>query len=323
MMVKKEFLRGVLILECKDVFKKRILLPPSRFRILDYPRKPVAVFNPGAVIVEDEIHIFPRLIFDYYKYTSSIGHFKIGLKELLEENFPDVIDVEIIMWPKSREDLLGVEDPRAHTFENEIWILYTAKGFDKSSYERKDYLGFAKYNFNEVKRVGYFAIDMGNGPFFPKSNKDSTFLEINGNETRILTRPHFADDELSLWAGKADLENLVITDLKRVKRPLKHEEKLGWSTNSVKVDEKWIIGWHAVVKSDLSYRNGFAVINKNDFKFTDYKLCPNGLLEEYGDRALVIFGCGLISIEDNLIWVGGVSDYAIGIFIADRSVVLS
>ena len=311
----------MLILVCEDVFEKRFLIPPDRFRILDYPRKPVAVFNPGAVLIGDEVHIFPRLIFDYYKYTSSIGHFKISVEELVSGEFPDVIDVEIIMWPKSREDLLGVEDPRAHLVKDEVWILYTAKGFDRLNDDRKDYLGFAKYDFKKLKRVGYFSIDMGNGLFFPKSNKDSTFLKIHGKDAMLLTRPHLKGS-LSLWAGKADLENLVVTDLKKVKYPSKGEEKLGWSTNSIKLDGKWLVGWHAVIKNDLSYRNGFAVID-DDFKFTGYKLCPKGLLEEYGDRALVIFGCGLLRIGNNIVWIGGVSDYAVGIFVASKEDVLN
>ena len=315
-------MRGVLKLECKDAFKRRFLIPPERFRILEYPRKPVAVFNPGAVLIRDEVHIFPRLVFDYYKYTSSIGHFKISAQELVEGDLPDVIDVEIIMWPKSREDLLGVEDPRVHLVNNEIWMLYTAKGFDLSSEERRDYLGFAKYNFQKIERIGYFTIDMGSGKFYPKSNKDSTFLEIEGSKARMLTRPH-VDETLSLWIGEADLEDLTIRGLKVVKTPSIHEEKLGWSTNSIKMDGKWIVGWHSVMRKDLSYRNGFAIIEKNKVEFTDHKLCPNGLLEEYGDRALVIFGCGLLNLGNDIVWIGGVSDYAIGIFIAGKEDILS
>jgi len=46
------------------------------------------------------------------------------------------------------------------------------------------------------------------------------------------------------------------------------------------------------------------------------------LNEEYGDRAMVIFGDGLIIYQDKLLWIGGVSDYCIGVFIADLDNVL-
>ena len=47
---------------------------------------------------------------------------------------------------------------------------------------------------------------------------------------------------------------------------------------------------------------------------SNYVLAPRGLVEEYGDRALVIFGDGLVLYKELLIWVGGVGDYAVGFF---------
>lgn len=50
---------------------------------------------------------------------------------------------------------------------------------------------------------------------------------------------------------------------------------------------------------------------------SDYLLAPKGLYEEYGDRPLVIFGDGLLLYKETLIWIGGVSDYCIGVFITE------
>ncbi|RLE58785.1 MAG: hypothetical protein DRJ35_07205, partial [Thermoprotei archaeon] len=71
-----------------------------------------------------------------------------------------------------------------------------------------------------------------------------------------------------------------------------------------------------VHRHDYSYRNGLALVDDqgNLLGVTDYILAPKGLVEEYGDRPLVIFGNGLILYKDQLIWVGGVSDYSIGFF---------
>jgi predicted GH43/DUF377 family glycosyl hydrolase len=55
---------------------------------------------------------------------------------------------------------------------------------------------------------------------------------------------------------------------------------------------------------------------------SDYLLAPKGLVEEYGDRPLVVFGCGLARYKELLLWVGGVSDYAIGFFAAELDKVL-
>ena len=300
-------------MSCDDAFDRRFILPPDRFRILDYPRKPVAVFNPGAVLIDGEVHVFPRVIFDYYMYTSSIGHFKMNVEDLIDGNIPEVIEVELVMWPKGREDLLGVEDPRVHFVDGRFLILYTAKGYDEKM-ERRDLLGLAEFRNGEVERLGYFKIDFGGERFYPVSNKDSTFLNFDGKTAEILTRPHLKEMPLSLWKGKADLEELVIKDLRVVRVPSDDEEKLGWSTNAVRTDEGWLVGWHSVMR-DLSYRNGLALLKEDEILFTDHVLCPKGILEEYGDRALVIFGCGLIVYKEKVVWIGGVSDYAIGIFI--------
>ena len=37
-------------------------------------------------------------------------------------------------------------------------------------------------------------------------------------------------------------------------------------------------------------------------------------MEQYGDRPLVIFGDGLFRYGELVVWVGGVSDYSIGVF---------
>ena len=50
---------------------------------------------------------------------------------------------------------------------------------------------------------------------------------------------------------------------------------------------------------------------------SDYLLVPQGIDEWVRNRYGVIFGCGLVKYNDQLIWVGGISDWAIGIFHTD------
>ncbi|HDM69831.1 MAG TPA: hypothetical protein ENG58_00310, partial [Thermotogales bacterium] len=73
-----------------------------------------------------------------------------------------------------------------------------------------------------------------------------------------------------------------------------------------------------------SYRSGFAIVNGKGelIAVSDYTLFPSNLNEEYGDRALVIFGDGLLLVEDEIVWIGGVGDYSIGIFIANLKDIL-
>ncbi|HDN02086.1 MAG TPA: hypothetical protein ENF42_03835, partial [Candidatus Bathyarchaeota archaeon] len=52
----------------EDVFERALLLSPEDFEVVNYSRRtPLAAFNPGALLVGEELYIFPRMIFDYYK----------------------------------------------------------------------------------------------------------------------------------------------------------------------------------------------------------------------------------------------------------------
>ena len=56
---------------------------------------------------------------------------------------------------------------------------------------------------------------------------------------------------------------------------------------------------------------------------SDYLLAPQGLNECYGDRPLTLYGNGLFIYNDELVWVGGVADYAIGVFSAPLEAVMA
>jgi len=98
------------------------------------------------------------------------------------------------------------------------------------------------------------------------------------------------------------------------------EYKVGWSTNTVRLSRgEFLVGWHGMLREDFSYRNGLALVDGEGrlLAVSDYLLVPQGLVEQYGDRSLAIFGDGLLLYRDILIWIGGVSDYCIGIFVAE------
>jgi len=307
-----------------DVFKRRYLIPPRMIDVVNYPRKPVAVFNPGALLKDGKVYVFPRLVFDYYKYVSSIGVFEIDLEDLLLGKLEsrESIEVKIILWPQHLWEFLGCEDPRVMGNGEKIYMVYTGKGNTDDEKKKRDVVGFAKFDgkFNLIFKE-HLKICNGMETFYPKSVKDSAFVRIENDEAVILTRIHL-NDHLLGWVGRCDMDKstIIADSLKPVLAPEDWETKVGWSTNVVKIsDGEYLVGWHSVLKRDLSYRNGFAIINdRGDLvSISDYMLVPTGLQEEYGDRALVIFGDGLIRYENFLIWIGGVGDYAIGVFIAD------
>lgn len=298
----------------EDIFTKRYYISPEDLLVEDYLRsRPVAAFNPGALEKDGELLIFPRLIFDYNHYSSSVGVISMNIEKAIEGKIEKPLKTRIILWPKEPwEFSRGCEDPRVCLFNNSIYMLYTAAG-------KIGRQAFAELSLSfKVKRRGYFYI--GKEKFSP-SCKDSAFVVIKNQRAVMLTRPNVRGIELC-WRAEADLETLAIAE--QTLRPVfvsgEWEYKVGWSTNVVNLSaNRYLVGWHAVLREDDSYRNGLAVVDGNAelLGISNYLLTPQGLNESYGDRPLVIFGDGLVKYGKYLIWIGGVSDYAIGIFITE------
>jgi len=343
--------QGLRAAKTDDIFTRRSLIGPDDLLIENYPRKkPLAAFNPGAVLVREKVYIFPRLIFDYYSYTSSVGVFEVPVEELLSGEVRSPLSTKIILWPeKVWEAVKGCEDPRVCPAQGRFHVLYTGVGKheEEGKEVHKSVLGFAELSKDlKVTRKGFFKVVGPEGVWVP-SNKDSAFIAVEGTRASLLTRPSFGEIpnrglgpllnllKLELpkkvpdmcWRAEADLEKLVIPEetLEPILAPEPWEYKVGWSTNAVQLSkDEYLAGWHGVLKEDLSYRDGLALVNRNGelLATSDYLLAPKGLCEEYGDRALVIFGDGLLLYKETLIWIGGVSDYSIGVFTAELSDVL-
>jgi len=313
-------LRGARRPETSDVFERLAYVFPRDLSVSGYPREPRAAFNPGALLRGRRLLVFPRLVFDYYGYTSSIGLFEVDVEELLSRSLSKPVKARILLWPRELWEFKGCEDARASELGGRIQLLYTGYGYHPRGreLELKWVQGFAELDegLRELKR-GFFTVAGGGERVAPKM-KDSALLRLTGSRAALLCRPTL-DGVQVCWRAEADLGGLEIPE-DSVEPVLVHEEwetHVGWSTNALQLSSnEWLVGWHGVLRSDLSYRNGLAVVDGDGrlLAVSDYLLAPRGLVEEYGDRPLVIFGCGLVKYEELLLWVGGISDYAIGFF---------
>jgi len=302
----------------EDLEWKRIPIPPSRIKIVNYTReKPLVAFNPGALFKKGKLEIFPRLIFDYHLYVSSIGRFEVELDNIADSE--EEFETEIILAPEELWEFRGCEDPRIIEIKEGYAILYTGFGYQArgNGFEPVVVQGFALLN-SEFKptRKGFIRI-LGRDEDYISPLKDSAFIEY-GRRSPFLTRPEVGGVSAGWW-GVLNLEDLTINaeDMKPVLFPEKWELKVGWSTNTVKIGfNEYLVGWHAIHKETNAYLNGFCLISDDGrlLAVSDYLLAPKLLWEKYGDRPHVIFGNGLVLVKDTLYWVGGVSDYAIGIY---------
>ncbi|ABW00957.1 PH1107-like glycosidase [Caldivirga maquilingensis] len=325
--VHKGFRRSI----AEPIFKRITLIMPSDVNVTNYPRKPVEVFNPAAVLNNDTLLIFPRIIFDYLNYVSSIGLIELSIRDVVNGRVNKPVNARLIMWPRELWEFRGCEDPRIIKHGDEYLILYTGWGYYYSGGELRpravQALAVMDNEFNVVRR-GFFTIKAANGEsYVPDWWKDSAFIEVKGNKVSMLIRPNIGGLEIG-WSGEANLSELTL-NMDSMRPVLWFEDfefKVGWSTNAVKLSSnEYLVGWHGVSRSDYSYRNGLALVNSDGelLAISNYLLEPTGIEEEYGDRPRVIFGDGLIIHEDSLIWIGGVSDYAIGVYTVELDKALS
>jgi predicted GH43/DUF377 family glycosyl hydrolase len=327
--------RGLRSPRTEDVFTQRYPIGPDDFYVENYVRpRPLAAFNPGALLEGDRVYLFPRLIFDYYSYASSIGVTTVGAEALLTGRLEKPLRTRIVLWPQRPwEAVKGCEDARVAWLEETIWVLYTGVGKheEEGREVRKSVLGGAELERDgsfTVRRKGFFAVvGTTEDERLVPPNKDSALLNVQGHRATMLTRPSLRGLPELCWRAEANLQELTIAadSLQPVLAPEPWEYKVGWSTNAIPLsNDEYLVGWHGVLKEDLSYRNGLALVDAQGRlrAVSDYLLAPQGLWEEYGDRPLTIFGDGLLRYGDALVWIGGVGDYCVGVFVADLREVL-
>lgn len=309
----------------ENIFRRVALITPDEVYVSNYRRRPMAIFNPGAMLMGDSLYILPRMIFDYYNYTSSIGVMRVDVNDVVGGKLPSKLEARIILWPRELWEFRGCEDPRIFRHGDGILMLYTGWGYylEGDSLKPRAVLSLAQLDegFSVLKR-GFFKIVSRIGEvFIPSFNKDSAFLRVNGDDALMVTRPNVKGIEVG-WVTQANLGDLTMAF--ESMRPIlwfeDFEFKVGWSTNTVKLSSnEYLVGWHGVLRSDYSYADGLALLDDEGrlLALSNYLLAPSGIEEEYGDRPRVIFGDGLVLYKDLLIWVGGVSDYAIGIYVVE------
>jgi predicted GH43/DUF377 family glycosyl hydrolase len=326
----REFLsssRGLRQNKTEDIFDRKLYIVSDRDILVEnYQReRPKMAFNPGAMLQGKELVVFPRLIFDYYTYTSSIGRFKVNVEHVLNRDVELPVSCSVVLWPSKLWEFRGCEDARVFKEGEDTIMLYTGYGYSLERGNLNTTIVQALTRFDREFHQGprdYFRVKSAeSGCFVPKASKDSAFISVQGNEAMMLTRPLFKDIEVG-WRTRADMKDMTM-DEKTLEPSLPFEDwemKVGWSTNVVRVSSnEHLVGWHGILKEDYSYRDGLALVDDQGelLEISDYVLAPRGLNEEYGDRPLVIFGNGLVVYKEYLIWVGGVCDYAIGFFVTE------
>ena len=294
----------------KEVFKLEAVLVPDQVEMIDYPSKPLGIWNPAAYIKNDKLVIIPRLHFDTHFYTSSVGLCEpISFDELGTYNMGKRnIKVSMLKYPTTHLEVHGVEDPRITEDGTKLLTVGINRSAHKSQTTMSDFDGKAVSN---PKPFLYNGSELNTG-------RDAVLL----NNHILFFRPEMAPLGTYKACYKVTKNNVVITEVND-KLVLPHSKgiiKTGFSTNAVKVSNtESLIAYHGVFAEKYEYREGFVLLDNegNVLGRTPLLLKTEGILRYAGGRPFTLFGDGLVLRKGKIYFVCGVGDVWTAIFSAN------
>jgi beta-1,2-mannobiose phosphorylase / 1,2-beta-oligomannan phosphorylase len=276
--------------------------------VSEHPWESKAVFNPGAIRLNDKTHLLYRAMSN--DDTSVLGYASTEDGIHISERLP-----EPAYFP--REDFeskknpgnSGCEDPRLTFIDNSIYICYTA--FDGvnpprvalSSIASDDFLAHRWDKWQKPALISAPGIDDKDACIFPE--------KINGNYVIF----HRIQPGISIDSRP----NLVFSGQEWLKsesyilpRPaLWDSAKIGIAGPPVKTSHGWLLIYHGISSLDHQYRLGALLLDLNNPKHiiarTEHPLFEPELdWEKNGIYSNVVFPCNTIINQDQLyIYYGG------------------
>ena len=325
----------------EDIARRLGIICAKNVSVLNYPEKPIKVFNPSFLVVDDRFLLYPRMVFGYYKYVSAIGRIELELNNVISGKLNDnTLKCEIVIYPSTEMDFWGAEDPRTQIINDIAYMIYT--GRTRWYFERDVPLGKQRdvpviarsRDGMKWEKIGFISfeqevlehfISIKNSVFVPGSHKLFVLHRIHTRTCEFYTSYGMIDVDLG---NTKEMQPITSVSNVSIIKKADFEQKIGWGTPPVKIaNDKYIVFLHGVDKELLVYRV-FAVLIKasNSIEIEAvspyYIMEPKEIYEIYGDRPYVIFPCGASKIDDEIIITYGAADSFIGIAKFDTSELL-
>ncbi len=258
------------------------------------------VFNPAAVYLDKRVHILYRAIGEdgvsRLGYASSLDGYHI------DERLPHPVFEPTLPVEKN-----GCEDPRLTEMEDRCIMTYTAYG--------------------DIYQIGLTTISIENMQnkkwdweerFFPFPNirnKNAVIFPRRVNDRYLMCHRldpdiHIAySDDLRTW------EDTIL--LMRPRSDFWDCVKIGAAGPPIELDEGWLLVYHGVdVKR--TYRLGVTILDKENPERVVYRskipiLEPTEDYERFGFVPNVVFSCGTILLDGQLLIYFGCADTVIGV----------
>ncbi len=331
-----------------DIVIRAGVLSPNRILLHNYPiRHPISAFNASAVEQDEDIRVFIRIILGYYMYVSSIIELKIPWNDIIY-GYIDVNSYsgDIVIYPSTKYDIWGTEDPRVYVLDDKIHMTYTGRSinyFNPVIRKNRTLPVTAVYD-NETRKWVKRYVFIPSEKFFGEvvSDKDAFLYRLN-NKYYLFHRPHLGDesfhlaisiiDEKDIAKNPADIQEIIIDNMYEVLYPGKFENKIGWATPPIPLNnngDEIIIFIHSVDRDNVVYRVFAVELGLKDDEIYVRAVTPSYIMEPktpyevVGDRPLTIFPCGAIRFnKDHILITYGAGDYMVGFGIIDLDILLN
>jgi len=330
-----------------DIVKRVCVITARNIHLKNHPvENPVVAFNPGLYYdeKEDAIKLYARIVLGYFTYTSAIVEMKIEAGDLFTTSSVFSLNVigDIKVIPNTLYDIWGTEDPRIFEIEGKKYMVYCGRTvwyFDKEKKDERALPVVAKEDeeTGEWKKLAVFRMPgtwrkkviSDKDAFLTKNEKTGKWYLFHRAHVKrnnfYCAYSHLSEKEVEVLRSaeekeEQDLKEIVI---KRSVVPIlneKFEDKIGWGTPPLKIEDKNIFIMHAVDKKSKAYKV-FSVAMDQDFKLESvtrsYIMEPREIYEIYGDRPYVVFPTGACCIDNKIVLAYGCGDSAIGIGLID------
>ena len=321
----------------EDIIDRLGVISPDRVILHNYPiSHPISIFNASCLLEEGdgELRIFARIILGYYMYVSSIVELRIPIEDIETRSvnlnrYPG----DIILYPTTKYDVWGTEDPRSYEIDGDVFITYTGRSINYFNplVRVNRTLPVTAY-FDEKARVWrkIYAFATSTELFGEVvSNKDAFLYKTSDGRLYLFHRPHLIDDTFHLMISvidpkilesKEEIREVIIDNGVEVLTPSAFESKLGWAAPPIPVGPNRVVTLvHAVDKDALVYRVFALQLYLFPEEIIVEAVTPNYIMEPatsyevIGDRPLTVFPCGNVVYKDKLVITYGAGDFMIGI----------
>jgi predicted GH43/DUF377 family glycosyl hydrolase len=295
-----------------------------------YPKNPVispssnwwetqATFNPGATVFNNKILLL-------YRALGGDGLSRFGLAESNDgENFNRFADPVLESEPDNSFERLGIEDPRITKIEDTFYIVYTAPSvYSAKTFRERDFAPSLSHLAPWRVRPSLITTQD-----FQNFNRRGILLDKDSKDALLL--PEKIDGQFVLY--HRIYPNVFITyspDLKNwgnekiVFQPRKDfwdSERVGMGAPPVKTDKGWLAIYHAVDKNHY-YQLGLLLLDLKDPSKVLYRspepiFKPEADYETKGAVPNVVFTCGVVKRDEQLLIYYGAADKVVGLAYLD------